>query len=134
MPSAPIVEKKHYLLTRLAESDLFEARLWSLSRWGRKLTREYFSDLHEAAEYVAIHHRTPSSREDLTGGTGLSIHPIREHYLVYLPVADQYIIIVAVIRQSRDVPKILDRAAFMMRREVIEIKNRIKHSDLSLPE
>ena len=92
MPSAPIAEKKRYLLTRLAESDLHEARLWSLSRWGRKLTREYFSDLHGGAEYVAIHHHRLSSREDLTGDTGLSIHPIREHYLVYLPVADQYII------------------------------------------
>jgi len=61
----------HYVLTRLAELDLHEARTWSLARWGSKLTRAYFGDLHKAAEYVAIHHQALNSREDLTGDTGL---------------------------------------------------------------
>jgi len=125
--------KKHYILTRLAESDLYDAKTWSLSRWGSKLTQTYFSDLHEAAEYIALHHHTLKNREDLTGHTGLSIHPVREHYLVYLPINDQCIIIVAVIRQSRDVPQILGKAEFMIRREVMEIKRRINCGELSLP-
>lgn len=124
---------KHYALTHLAESDLREARLWSLSRWGQKLTGEYFSDLHEAAELVATHHHTLNNREDLTGETGLCIHPVREHYLVYLPVSEQFIIIVAVIRQSRDVPQILGKAEFMIRRELTEIKNLISSGELPLP-
>jgi len=127
-------EQRHYVLTRLAELDLHEARAWSLARWGSKLTRAYFGDLHKAAEYVAIHHQALNSREDLTGYTGLSIHPVREHYLIYLPVGDGQVIIVAVIRQSRDVPQILGKAAFMIQREVLEIKNRIKRGELSLPE
>ena len=125
--------KEHYLLTRRAERDLHDARAWSLAHWGRKLTREYFSDLHQAAEYVATHHQVLNSREDLTGDTGLSIHPVREHYLIYLPVGDQHIIIVTVIRQSRDIPQILGKAEFMIRREVIEIKNSIQRGDLCLP-
>jgi len=127
-------EQRHYVLTRLAELDLHEARAWSLARWGSKLTQAYFGDLHKAAEYVATHHQALNSREDLTGDTGLSIHPVREHYLIYLPVGDEQIIIVAVIRQSRDVPQILCKAAFMIQREVLEIKNRIKRGELSLPE
>ena len=125
--------KKHYILTRLAESDLYDAKTWSLSRWGSKLTQTYFSDLHEAAEYIALHHHKLKNREDLTGQTGLSIHPVREHYLVYLPINDQCIIIVAVIRQSRDVPQILGKAEFMIRREVMEIRRRINCGELSLP-
>jgi len=120
-------------LTRLAESDLYNARLWSQSRWGRKLTSEYFSDLHEAAEYVATHHHRLSNREDLTGETGLSIHPVRKHYLVYIPVADEFIIIAAVIRQSRDVPRILSKSEFAIRRQVVEIKDSIEHGELILP-
>jgi len=120
--------EKHYILTRLVESDLYDAKTWSLSRWGSKHTQTYFSDLHEAAEYIAIHHHKLKNREDLTGHTGLSIHPIREHYLVYLPIDDQYIIIVAVIRQSRDVPQILAKAEFMIQREVVEIRNRLELS------
>jgi len=127
-------EKQHYILTRLAESDLYDAKIWSLSRWGSKLTHAYFSDLHEAAENIAIHHHKLKNREDLTGHTGLSIHPVREHYLVYLPITNQCVIIVAVIRQSRDVPQILAKAEFMIRREVLEIRNRIKCGELVLPE
>jgi len=50
-----------------------------------------------------------------------------------MPVDDQKAIIVAVIRQSRDIPQILGKAAFMIQREVVEIKNRIKRDELSLP-
>ena len=128
-----MLDKKHYVLTAGAESDLYDAKIWSLSRWGRSLTREYFGDLHEAAEYVASHQPGLSAREDLTGDTGLFIHPIREHYLVYLPVSSQYIILVAVIRQSRDVPLILGKTSFMIRREVNEIKDRIQRKELVLP-
>jgi len=39
-----------------------------------------------------------------------------------------------VIRQSLDVPQILCKAAFMIQREVKEIKNRIKCGELELPE
>jgi len=124
--------KKRYTLTRLAESDLHAARHWSLSRWGRELTRQYFSDLHQAAEYVAMNYRSLSERDALSGDTGLSVHPVREHYLVYLPVADQHIVIVAVVRQSRDVPEILGRAEFMIRREVAEIREKIECGELSL--
>jgi len=79
-------------------------------------------------------HELPSlsNRDDLSGDTGLPVHPVREHYLVYLPVADQHIVIVAVVRQSRDVPEILGRAEFMIRREVMEIRGKIEHGELNL--
>jgi len=127
-------EQRHYVLTRLAEYDLHEARAWSLARWGSKLTRAYFEDLHQAAEYVATHHQALSCRDDLTGDTDLAVHPVREHYLIYIPIGDEQIIIVAVIRQSRDIPQILGNATFMIQREVSEIKKRIKRGELSLPE
>jgi len=126
-------ERGHYILTRCAENDLHEAKAWSQHRWGKTLTQEYFSDLHQASEYVALNHPNLKSREDLTGDTGLSIHPVREHYLIYLPVAANQIIIVAVMRQSRDIPKILGKAAFMIRRAVADILNRIEQGDILLP-
>jgi len=127
-----VAGKKHYTLTKLAESDLYVTRHWSLSRWGRKLTRQYFSDLHKAAEYAAKNYRSLSKRNDLSGDTGLFVHPVREHYLVYLPVADQHIVNVAVIRQSRDAPEILGGAEFMIRREVMEIREKIECGELHL--
>jgi len=50
-------ERGHYILTRCAEIDLHEAKAWSQHRWGKTLTQEYFSDLHQASEYVAMNHQ-----------------------------------------------------------------------------
>jgi len=121
------------VLTRLAEADLRRAKRWSLSRWGTNLTREYFRDLHDAANFVAAHPHSLSNREDIAGDSGLSVHPVREHYLIYLTVADKYVVIVSVIRQTRDVPDILRRAQFLIRREVTEIRGRIRRGELLLP-
>jgi len=79
-----------------------------------------------------MNYRSLSERDDLSGDTGLSVHPVREHYLVYLPVADQHIVIVAVVRQLRDVPEILGKAEFMIRREVMEIREKIERGELHL--
>ncbi len=126
-------DKKHYLLASSAEADLQKAKQRSQARWGRELTREYFIDLDNAAEYVATHHEILCYREDLTGDTDLFIHPVREHYLIYLPIGKHYIIIVAVLRQSRNIPEILAKSVFMIHRKVEEIKGLLKVGKLKLP-
>ena len=125
--------RKHYLLTLSAESDLRQAKQWSQVRWGRELTREYFTDLNNAAEYVATHHESLHYREDLTGDTGLLIHPVREHYLIYMPVDKHDVIIVSVLRQSRNIPETLKKTAFRIHREIQDIKELLKSGELKLP-
>jgi len=61
------------------------------------------------------------------------MQPIGEHYLIYVPVADELIIIAAVVRQSRDVPTILSKASFMIQREVTNIRERMKRGELKTP-
>jgi len=126
-------DKQHYLLTLSAESDLRQAKQCSQARWGSELTKEYFADLNQAAEYVATHHESLHSREDLTGDTGLLMHPVREHYLIYMPVGKQAVIIVSVLRQSRNIPETLKKSAFKMHREIQDIQERLKSGELKLP-
>lgn len=121
-----MTEKRHYTLTFTAESELIEARRWSHERWGNDLTRQYFQELHEAANYVALNQETMAKREDLTGDSGLCIHPVREHYLIYLPVSANHIIIVSVQRQSRDIPALLKQSAFILKREVEAIRSALQ--------
>ncbi len=45
--------RKKYTLTATAEADLRLAKAWSLSRWDKALTKQYFSDLHEGGNYIA---------------------------------------------------------------------------------
>lgn len=113
--------RKHYILTKTAERDFRDAKAWSLKRWGAGLTRQYFEDLHNGAEYIAQNHRSLRERDNLSGETGLCVHPVREHYVVYTPIDTDEIIIVALIRQTRDVPGILKTYSFKIRQELNEI-------------
>ena len=92
-----------------------------MNRWGESLTKKYFSDLHEGANWIALHQTTISNQENLSDIDGLGIYPVREHYIVYVPEHNKRIIIVALIRQTRDVPSILQANSFVIRRELKKI-------------
>lgn len=51
----------------------------------------------------------------------LLVWPIREHYIIYQPFKKQKIIIVALIRQLRDVPAIIGENRFIIERELKKI-------------
>ena len=123
-----------YVLTVRAEADLREARSWSHAQWGKELTNRYFQDLHEGAQYIAENHTSLRSRHELAGGTALCLYPVREHYIVYEPLTEKLIAIVAVIRQRRDIPAILQKWAAPIRRELTEIRARIERREIRVPE
>lgn len=124
--------RKPYILTLRAERDLREARAWSRARWGKPLTHRYFDDLHKAAQYVAQNHDALSERSELAGGTPLHIYPVREHYLIYEPLSGESVAIVAVIRQGRDIPTILQKWKGSIRRELADIRLRISRGEVAL--
>jgi plasmid stabilization system protein ParE len=112
---------------------LREARAWSRTRWGKGLTSRYFDDLHEGAQFIAENQTAFRGRQELSGGTSLLVYPVREHYIVYEPLAERFIAIVAVIRQERDVPAILQKWSAPIRRELIEIRAKIKRGEITWP-
>jgi plasmid stabilization system protein ParE len=112
---------QNYILTSTAEQDFRDAKIWSRKRWGAELTKQYFQNLHNAANDLAQNYQRYKSRDDLNGDTGLSIYAIREHYLIYIPLINDRIIIVALTRQVRDVPAILKTHAVHIKSEVSEI-------------
>jgi plasmid stabilization system protein ParE len=127
------VRRRSYVLTARAAADLNEARVWSRARWGRELTNRYFEDLHEGAQHIAENHASFRDRHELAGGTALLLYPVREHYIVYEPLAARFIAIVAVVRQGRDIPAILQKWAAPIRREMIEIRDKIKRGEIRIP-
>jgi plasmid stabilization system protein ParE len=127
------VPRKSYVLTARAAADLREARVWSRARWGKELTNRYFQDLHEGAQYIAENHASFRDRQELAGGTALLLYPVREHYIVYEPLGPRFIAIVAVIRQGRDIPVILQKWASPIRRELIEIRGKIERGEIRNP-
>lgn len=127
--------KRRYILTATAERDFREARRWSRSRWGTELTRQYFADLHEGAEWIARNHHSLPERVELTGTSGLGVHPVREHYVLYVPIGKHQIAIVAMIRQTRDVPAILTANGYLVRRQLREIFDKLDLGEIpNLPQ
>lgn len=124
---------KSYILTARAATDLREARAWSRAQWGKELTNRYFEDLHDGAQYIAENHASLRDRHELAGGTALLLYPVREHYIVYEPLAPRRIAIVAVIRQGRDIPAILQKWAAPIRRELIDIRGKIERGEIQAP-
>ena len=114
-------EPKHYILTRTAEREFRDAKRWSQSRWGNKLTKDYFAKLHRGAQYIALNQDALGQKEYLTGTVGLGIYAVGEHYIVFVPISGSQIIIVALIRQSRDVPAILKSNGHLIRQQLKEI-------------
>ena len=119
-------KRRHYLLTATAERDFREARQWSLSRWGKELTRKYFVDLHESAEDIAQNLQRYASMEYRVGSSELKVYPVREHYLVYLPISGKKIVIIALVRQTRDVPAILKVNSYRIQRQLKEIFEKLE--------
>lgn len=113
---------KNYLLTATARRHLREARAWSMARWGEKRTRAYFDALHKAANDLAKNYTRYRKREELSGGTGLRLYPIREHYFVFEPLGKDRIAIVALLRQGRDIPAILSKGKHVFMRELEELR------------
>ncbi|MEQ1705541.1 MAG: type II toxin-antitoxin system RelE/ParE family toxin [Rickettsiales bacterium] len=114
-----------YILTTTARKHLREAKIWSRTRWGKELTTQYFHDLEKAALYLASHHHQSAKRQELSGENGLNAYPVREHYIIYVPVSNQKIVIVAFIRQTRDIPTLLRKYAYLFKKELGEIRRNI---------
>jgi hypothetical protein len=52
---------------------------------------------------------------------------------VYEPLGERFIAIVAVIRQGRDLPSILQKWSVPIRRELLEIRARIERREIAPP-
>jgi hypothetical protein len=92
--------------------------------------RHYFTDLHESAERIARNHQRLAAMAYLAGIAELNIHPVREHYLVYVPISKISIVIVAFIRQTRDVPAILKANGFMIKRQLKEVFEKLEQGTI----
>ena len=112
--------RRSYVLTETAARDFREARRWSKARWGDRTTRSYFQKLHNGAEYIAAHQTVISHRDELTEDTNLEVYPVGEHFLVYVSLGKTQIAIVALIRQIRDVPALLQANRFQIQRALNE--------------
>ncbi|MCY7297421.1 hypothetical protein [Alteromonas sp. a30] len=79
--------------------------------------------------YAQNHHSLPD-HEELTGAYGIGVYPIREHYMVYFPIVQGMIIIVSLMRQTRDVPTVIKANNYLIQQELKAIVNKISRGEI----
>lgn len=129
--------KRRYFLTPGAVKDIRDIGNWSFERWGKETTLKYLAELHQGLEFIATHFETFKSNKTLahlSGGTGLMIYPIKEHYVVYVPIGKKVIAVATVIRQGRDIPSLLKNSDFSIRRELKEIRDNVENGLMDFPD
>jgi len=122
-----------YTLTEGARIDSDEIYAKSIKDFGIEQTKKYMAEFDKAAGFVAENHKRVPNRSHLTGETGLSLYPVNNHYLAYYPIADDHIVIVAVIKQVRDLPSRLNQHAERIAQQLSQAMDNIKTVHNTLP-
>ena len=110
-----------YFLSPHAIGRLRNHKKWFLERFGHATTKQYFQDMDEGFQYIADNYERFPSRFELAGESGLSIYPVREHYVVFVPMGDG-IHIADILGQTQDIPNILSDNAAIFQREIAQLK------------
>lgn len=110
---------RNYFLSPTAIKHLRDHKRWSLEQFGYDITKKYFQDMDKGFQHIADNYERFPSRSELTGESGLSIYPVREHYVVFVPMNDG-IHIADVLGQSQDIPNILGENAAIFQRELAQ--------------
>jgi plasmid stabilization system protein ParE len=110
---------RNYFLSPTAIKHLRGHKRWSLEQFGYDTTKKYFQDMDKGFQYIADNYERFPSRSELTGDSGLSIYPVREHYVVFVPMNDG-IHIADVLGQAQDIPNILRENAAIFQHELAQ--------------
>lgn len=121
-----------YTLTKGAEADLDDIYRKSVELFGHAQTNKFLIELERAAEFAADNIGKIQTRAHLTGDSGLSLYPVNNHFIAYRPVADNHIVIIALFRQSRDIPSFVMAEAEKFKADFAEIEQKIKMGKIIL--
>lgn len=108
-----------FFLSPTAIAHLRNHKRWSLAHFGHATTKKYFQDLDQGLQFIADNHERISKHSELAGESTLSIYPVREHYVVFVPLIDG-VHIVDVIGQAQDIPNILGENTALFQRELAQ--------------
>ena len=108
-----------YFLSPTAINHLRDHKKWSLERFGHATTKKYFQDMDKGFQYIADNYERFPLRSELTGESGIYIYPVREHYVVFVPMSDG-VHIADVLGQAQDIPNVLSENAAIFQRETAQ--------------
>lgn len=97
-----------YILTPSAQEDLVDIRDYYLKEAGTRVARQMLTEFVEAFRFLASTPAAGHKREDLAEGRPVLFWPMRDYLIIYRQNS-RPLKILAIVRGSRDVPKVIGR-------------------------
>lgn len=93
---------RRFRLTSTAAAQFEKIGRDTAAKWGNDQARRYLIELRDGFETIAARHdRLPPK----PAGVGdLRLHRVNRHYVVFLPLTEEVVAIVAILHERMDVP------------------------------
>ena len=97
-----------YRLSPAAQTDLIKIRDYYLAEAGYKIARQMLVEFTEAFRFLAHNPGAGHKREDLAEARPVLFWVVRDYYVIY-KIPSEPLLIIMIIRASRDLPTIFVR-------------------------
>jgi plasmid stabilization system protein ParE len=117
-----------YILTPTALKDLRRIGSEGRARWGAERNATYMRDLKRGFQHIADRHDALPERPKLTGASGLRLHRVGRHYIVFVVLTPDHVAITSVLHDHMDVPARLREMQALTDIEVGDVRAEVLRS------
>ncbi len=118
-----------YYLTTEAVANMRAIAQQSVKRWGKSQAKAYQADLTAGFRVIAERHeRLPRKA---TGVDDQRLHRVNHHYVVFLVLTPDVIVITTILHEHMDVPTRLHNAQVRMNLELADVRRSVLKDNLS---
>ena len=111
-----------YILTPAALKDMRRIGIEGRARWGDERTAVYMRDLKRGFQHIADRHDALPERPKLTAASGLRLHRVGRHYIVFIVLTPDHVAITSVLHDHMDVPARLREMQALTDKQVGDVR------------
>jgi plasmid stabilization system protein ParE len=111
-----------YHITPLAGEHMRNIAREGIRRWGIAQALAYAEQLERGFQHIADRHDAFPKRPRLTGASGLRLHRVGRHYIVFVVLTPDHVAITAVLHDHMDVPARLREVQSLTEQQVGDIR------------
>lgn len=93
-----------YRMAKIAMADLRRIAMDTRRQWGKDQALKYVAEMQEGFQHIADRHDALPQHSRLTGASKLRLHRIASHYICYLIMTPDLIIITGMLHERMDIP------------------------------
>lgn len=117
-----------YHITPLAGEHMRSIARDGIRRWGIAQALAYTEQLERGVQHIADRHHALPERAKLTGASGLRLHRVGRHYIVFIVLTPDHVAITSVLHDHMDVPARLREMQALTDKQVGDVRAELLRS------